>query len=104
LTQERKVGRLQKVSPRSTLQSAALRRVNQTGNWRAWNKIVPSFGDNSPTNTTYKDYDLIIIPQMSTGTDNLVLNFDIMSFDVNKDLSSWLLLDNLEIEEILIGP
>ncbi len=76
-------------------------RINQKGSWQAWNRIVNSNKSQSPPPA--KSYDVILNPDV-VGTDdaNLVFSFDLLSFDLGDDLSSWLFLDELIVEETQI--
>lgn len=78
-------------------------RANQTGNWSAWIRDVNSNLDAAPSSTNPRQYDLIIIPSMDTATDNLQFSFDILGFNTGDDLTSWLYLDTLSIQEVTIS-
>jgi len=78
-------------------------RANQLGNWRYWTTGVTSLNDAAPTTQT-KTYDLIILPEMESTTDSIVLSFDLMGFDPANDLQSWLYLDQVSMDEVSIAP
>lgn len=77
-------------------------RVNQLGNWRAWETLIYSTSSAAPSASESKTYDLVIIPQMDTPTDNIELSFDILGFDVSNDLNSWLNLEEVSVERVQI--
>ncbi len=78
-------------------------RANQLGNWRYWTTNVTSLNDAAPTTQT-KTYDLIILPEMESTTDSIVLSFDLMRFDPANDLQSWLYIDQVCLDEVSITP
>lgn len=78
-------------------------RANQLGNWRYWATNVISLNDAAPTTQT-KTYDLIILPEMESTTDSIVLSFDLVGFDPANDLQSWLYLDQVSMDEVSIAP
>ncbi len=78
-------------------------RANQLGNWRFWSTIVTSLNDAAPTTQT-KTYDLIVLPEIESSTDTLVLSFDLVGFDPANDLYSWLYLDEMRMDELSITP
>ncbi len=80
-------------------------RVNQRGSWQAWERIVNSFKQQAPCALQAKSYDVFFNP-LVTGTDDddIVLSFDILSFETNDDTSSWLYLDSVNIEEVSLSP
>jgi hypothetical protein len=50
-----------------------------------------------------KLYELLFNPDVTGSGDNLiVLNFDIMSFDWNDDVNSWLYLEEALVEEVML--
>ena len=77
-------------------------RVNQLGNWRAWETLIYSTNASAPSASEPKTYEQVIIPQMNTQTDEIELSFDILSFDVSNDLYSWLNLDEVVVERVNI--
>jgi hypothetical protein len=77
-------------------------RANQLGNWRFWTTGVVSLNDAAPTTQT-KTYDLILLPEMESATDKIVLSFDLMSFDPANDLQSWLYLDEVRLDEVTLA-
>ena len=78
-------------------------RANQLGNWRVWTTSVTSLNDAAPTTQT-KTYDLIVLPEMESTTDSIVLSFDLMGFDPANDLQSWLYLDEVRIDAVSVTP
>jgi hypothetical protein len=78
-------------------------RANELGNWRYWTTGVVSLNDAAPTTQT-KTYDLIILPEMESATDRIVLSVDLMSFDPANDLQSWLYLNQVCLDEVSITP
>ncbi len=78
-------------------------RINQKGNWSAWDRIVNSFRGQGPSLGNPKWYDLFFDP-LNQGTDDdlLVFNFDILSFSWDDDVDSWIMLDELVISEATI--
>lgn len=78
-------------------------RANELGNWRYWTAAVISLNDAAPT-TQMKTYDLIVMPETESPTDSLALSFDLMGFDPQNDLQSWLYLDEIHIDEVNIAP
>ncbi len=78
-------------------------RVNQKGSWQAWDRIVNSFKQQAPAYLEPKWYDVYFDPHVTgSDDDDVVLNFDIMSFSVDDDYSSWLYLDALIVDEVSI--
>jgi hypothetical protein len=80
-------------------------RVNQKGSWQAWNHVVNSNLGQGPSSAGTTIYDVIIDPNV-TGIDdaNAVFSFDIMSFDLNDDTSSWLFLESFAVDTITLTP
>ena len=75
-------------------------RVNQRGSWTAWERVVNSNLGNAPSSGNPRDYYLYFDPRVTgAGDDVVIFSFDILSFDANDDTSSWLLLDELMVEE-----
>ena len=75
-------------------------RINQKGSWQAWDRIVNSNLGQAPCSAENKVYDLFFDPDVAGIADaSVVLNFDIMSFDVTNDAYSWLFLDELSVIE-----
>lgn len=77
-------------------------RANQQSNWRCWTTGVMSLGSAAPSSTNPKTYDLGIIPQ-GTTTDTVRLSFDLIGFRPEDDLSSWIYLEDVTLQEIT-GP
>jgi len=76
-------------------------RVNQTGSWQGWNRIVSSFNQQSCCISRAKWYDLFFNPAVSgEDGDAVVLNFDVMSFEWTDDCSSWLMLQEVIVDEV----
>ncbi len=75
-------------------------RGNNVDNWLSWLTIVNSINSAAPSSGDSKMYDLIMTPAGASGSksrvpDNLVLNFDIMSFEMSDDTSSWLFAERV---------
>jgi hypothetical protein len=80
-------------------------RANQTGAWSAWNRTVNSFLQASPSAANPKTYDIFLTPVVTGAYDDrMILCLDVMSFDPTDDVSSWLYLDSVRVEEITVGP
>jgi hypothetical protein len=80
-------------------------RINQKGSWLAWERVVSSNNQQGPSMSLLKWYEVIIDPKVTESSDSVVQTaFDIMSFDVNDDESSWLYLDFMELHEVTISP
>jgi hypothetical protein len=80
-------------------------RANQIGAWSAWNRTVNSYLQASPSAGNPKRYDLFVTPAVTGAYDDqMILFFDLMSFDPTDSLSSWLYLDSVRVEEITVGP
>ncbi|MCD6385331.1 hypothetical protein J7M23_06095, partial [Candidatus Sumerlaeota bacterium] len=80
-------------------------RVNQKGSWQGWNRVVNSYNQQSPSASEWKTYDVIFSPNVTGTSDNLaVFSFDIMSFDPNDDVASWLFIESVQLDEISISP
>ena len=75
-------------------------RANQTGNQRGWVQVVVSTNGEAPSAGDDKTYELLINPRIDSGTDTIVLSFDMLSFDPFEDRSSWVYLENIALEEI----
>lgn len=78
-------------------------RANELGNWRFWTTSITSLNDAAPTTQT-KTYDLIILPETESTTDSVVLSFDLMGFNTQNDLQSWLYLDQVRLDEVSTTP
>lgn len=75
-------------------------RINQQGAWSAWDRVVNSNLQNTPSAGMPVFYKTYISPEINSEEDNkLILSFDIMSFDSNDDSSSWVYLESVSIEE-----
>ncbi|MCX7766267.1 MAG: hypothetical protein N2246_06145 [Candidatus Sumerlaeia bacterium] len=81
-------------------------RANQRGTWSGWNRIVNSYLQNAPAWGYPKFYDVFINPSVSGIADDnqIILSFDILSFDSSDDLFSWDLLNAVSIEEVFLNP
>ena len=54
-----------------------------------------------PSNAAAKFYEVVMDPQVTGITDNLaVLSFDILSFDINDNVNSWLYLESVTVHEV----
>ena len=75
-------------------------RVNQIGSWQAWERIVNSNLQQAPCAGTPLWYAMYLDPNVTGIADNdLVLSFDIMSFSLDDDTSSWIFVDEVIIEQ-----
>ena len=81
-------------------------RVNQKGSWKAWDRIVNSNLQQTPSVGNSKSYGVILESTITgVGNDYLaVSNFDILSFDAFDDTSSWIYLESLVFEEVTLTP
>jgi rhodanese-related sulfurtransferase len=80
-------------------------RANQKGAWSEWERIVNSYCNNAPCSCNSKEYDLVLDPVVTDTEDNdIVLAFDILSFDLNDDTDSWLYVYKVDFEEIYLVP
>lgn len=80
-------------------------RANQKGSWCAWTRTVNSYLQNAPSSSESKKYELFITPTVTgSSDDDIVLSFDILSFDPSDDTNSWIYLDSLLLEEATIVP
>ncbi len=80
-------------------------RINQKGSWQSWIRVVNSNLEQAPYQDNPKYYDLYFDPDVTGSGDNLiVLNFDILSFDPGDDTNSWLLLDEVRVDEVAVTP
>jgi hypothetical protein len=80
-------------------------RCNQKESWQAWHRIVNSNLQNAPSFAATKNYSIYLDPNVTGAGDNLgVLSFDIISFDINDDISSWLFLDSAAVYEATVSP
>ncbi len=80
-------------------------RVNQKGQWKAWDRVVNSNLGRAPSETSPKIYSVILDPTVQgVGNDLASLNFDIMSFDFFDNYALWLYLDSVLMEEVTITP
>jgi hypothetical protein len=75
-------------------------RANQTSNQQGWVRVVVSSNGEAPSWVEAKTYDLLINPLIDSGTDTIVLSFDMLSFDSFEDLNSWVYLESIALEEI----
>jgi len=80
-------------------------RLNQVGTWFSWGRIVTSNLGNAPSVSTARFYPIILHSIVSDTTDDdLVMSFEIMSFDVMDDVNSWIFLDRAYMEEVDVTP
>jgi hypothetical protein len=78
-------------------------RLNQKGSWQGWNRTVTSNLQNAPFLGYPKNYSQLFDPIVTgTSDDDAVLAFDILSFDVQDDTSSWLYLEEVVVDTITI--
>ena len=80
-------------------------RINQKGSWQSWDRVVNSNNGQAPAEPVTKFYPVMFSPNV-TDTDDAaaVFSFDMMSFDPGDDTSSWLYLDAMILEEVVIEP
>ena len=80
-------------------------RVNQKGSWQAWDRTVNSNYQQGPSDNEEKIYAVIFNPNVMDIDDGAaVFAFDIMSFDPTDDVTSWLYLQSITLEEVIITP
>jgi hypothetical protein len=80
-------------------------RVNQKGSWQAWDRTVNSNYDQSPMIGVTKTYRVLFDPQVTgAGDDFAVFSFDLLSFDWSDNVNSWLMLDEMRLEEAAVSP
>ncbi|MCD6385843.1 hypothetical protein J7M23_08715, partial [Candidatus Sumerlaeota bacterium] len=80
-------------------------RINQSGSWQEWERVVNSYNLQAPSATDWKTYDVIFDPNVTGTSDNIaVFSFDIMSFDQFDDENSWLYLENMSLEKVSVSP
>jgi len=80
-------------------------RVNQKGSWQAWEHMIESFNQLSPTSIETKPYRVLFAPKLIWAGDTTVLcSFDLMSFTSDNDTFSWLYLDSVSFKELLLSP
>lgn len=78
-------------------------RVNQKGSWQGWSRYVESMGYVAPSQSQTKNYALFFKPiKHVPGDDIFVFSFDSLSFDPSNDLSSWVYLEELVLEEVQV--
>jgi hypothetical protein len=78
-------------------------RVNQKGSWQSWSRIVNSNNGQAPSNVAYQGYPVFFNPDVTNpGDDDIILNFDLMSFSNLDDPASWILLDETIIDEVYV--
>jgi predicted outer membrane repeat protein len=80
-------------------------RCTELSNFRSWETgTLSSQGAAYPSSGQPREYSLFIFPQISTPTDQIVLCFDILSCDASNDLTSWIYLDEVSVNECTIQP
>jgi hypothetical protein len=81
-------------------------RVNQRGSWQGWDSVINSNLQHAPSASEPKTYSVYVIPEVTgaNSDDNLILSSDIMSFDYFDDHTSWIIMDNVQVEEVTILP
>ncbi len=80
-------------------------RVNQRHSWQGWERIVTSRNHQAPKFYEFKSHSVLFDPSMADTTiDPVFLSFDLMSFDWQDELNSWVYLDSAEVEEISLTP
>ena len=68
-----------------------------------WSRVVNSQHFQAAEETKPRCYNVFFEPRVTGGGDeNVVLSFDIMSFNWDDDLDSWLYIDKMMIDELLI--
>jgi hypothetical protein len=79
--------------------------VNQIGSWQAWDRGVNSNMQQAPSSSVWKTFNVIFDPNVTdTSDDKVVLSFDLMSFDMNDGVNSWVFMESVKVEEVLINP
>jgi rhodanese-related sulfurtransferase len=80
-------------------------RVNQKGTWSGWGRMVTSNLSNAPSTGSPFPYTVILDPVVTGPGDNdVVLAFDILSFDTMDDMDSWVYVNSVVLEELTIQP
>jgi len=78
-------------------------RVNQKGAWAAWIRDVNSLMSEAPSASNPKDYMLYFDPEVKSASDGLlVFSFDCASFEPSDDATSWIYIDELLVEEVMV--
>jgi hypothetical protein len=80
-------------------------RLNQKGSWQSWDRGVNSNNGQGPSAGSPKLYQVIFGPDVKGATDNqLVTSFDMLSFDAGDDITSWIYLEAMQLDEVGIAP
>lgn len=79
-------------------------RIDQTGNWLFWLTYLFSSDDFAPAQSVSKNYCLVFSPQMAIPEDTVILKFDIFNRDATNDLTAWVYLNEVSMEEVNIIP
>ncbi len=80
-------------------------RVNQKGTWSAWDHIINSFLSHAPYTGNPETYSIYFDPHVSGAGDEYVqCSFDILSFNPDDDVSSWVYLEAILVDEIFVTP
>jgi hypothetical protein len=92
------------VNPDTTI--AFRLRASNTTNWLSWSTSVNSYNSAAPYSGMSKEYDLYIMPTAEIDAaaappDDFVLDFDIMSFDLNDNVNSIIHIDHVTVERIM---
>ncbi|MCX7765486.1 MAG: hypothetical protein N2246_02115, partial [Candidatus Sumerlaeia bacterium] len=78
-------------------------RINQVGAWSAWDRVINSYLNAAPSSGSPKVYPVFFNPRVTGNADNeVIFSFDITSFAIEDDTSSWLWLNELVVEEVTI--
>lgn len=90
--------------PERTLQFRL--RVNQKGAGISWERTHSSINNHQmPSVGNPKTYNLVFEPEVDGPSSNVVVfSFDVMSFDPNDDVTSWIYLKELVLEEVAVNP
>lgn len=75
-------------------------RVNQEEVWRYWEFGTSTNGQDNPYAGNPLKYELIFVPEETINPERVCFSFDIMSFDPNNNLNSWIYLESFEMEPI----
>ncbi|MCD6385825.1 hypothetical protein J7M23_08625, partial [Candidatus Sumerlaeota bacterium] len=89
-------------------------RANQQEVWSNWCREVFSYNQHAPAAGSPKYYEITFdpsdylrgasSPQIPLVQTPLVITFDILSFELFDDTSSWIYLDKATVEEVTISP
>ncbi len=79
-------------------------RINQKETWAGWDRIVNSEQSQGSALGSPESYSMIFAPRLTGLHDNLIVfSFDILSFNQYDTTTAWIYLEELTLDEILIG-